>query len=162
MLKGLKVFYGAELALGKPWFTMEKKVLSLENHLFNLAHNIATLAKVDFYNRWHMMTTHLHHVGAMLNPYLSDDLIIHEDVAGKSKFLNTMRKLTTCIDSQYDRVVVKFQVFEEHRGAFANMHLAIETNILPYNYSDLVGKKWHILGTLAKAYIGPSLFLFVV
>ena len=107
---------------------MEKQVLSLENHIFNLAHNIATLPKVDFYNRWHMMTTHLHHVGAMLNPYLLDDLIIHEDVAGKSKFLNAMRKLTTCIDSHYDRVVVKFQVFEEHRGAFANIYAPSHRN----------------------------------
>lgn len=42
------------------------------------------------------------------------------------------------------------------------MHLAIETNIPPYNYWDVVGKKWHTLGILAKVYIGPSAFLFVV
>lgn len=55
VLKGLKVFDDAELALGKPWFTMkklEKHVLSVKIHPFNLAHNFATLADVDFYSRW--------------------------------------------------------------------------------------------------------------
>ena len=59
------------------------------------------------------MTTNLHHMGAMSNPYLPDNFTIHEDVV-KSKLLDAMWKLTTCIECHYNRVVAKLQAFKEH------------------------------------------------
>ena len=80
---------------------LEKQVLNLINHHFNLAHNFATLAEEDFYNQWYMIITDLHHACAILTLYLLDDLIIRENVAVRSKLLDTVRKLTTCIDDHY-------------------------------------------------------------
>ena len=96
------------------------------------------------------MTTDLHHAGAILNPYLLDDLSIHEDAAVKSGFLDAMRRLTTGIDGQYGRVVAEFQAFKERRGAFANMPLAMEANIPPHEWWDLVGEGDTHLTPLAK------------
>src|SRR5665213_91792 len=64
-----------------------------------------------------MMTTDLHHAGALLNPYLLDDINIHEDAAVTSGFMDAMRRLTTGIDGHYARVVAEFQSFKERRGA---------------------------------------------
>lgn len=69
------------------------------------------------------MTMDLHHAYIMWNPYILDDLSIHEDVAVKLGSLNVMRRLTTCIDGEYGWVVAKFQAFKEHIGAFAPTHL---------------------------------------
>ena len=82
---------------------LEKHVLSLRNPPFNLAHNLATLAEEDFYSRWRMMTTDLHHAGAILNPYLLEDISVHEDPAVKSGFMDAMRRLTMGIDGHYGR-----------------------------------------------------------
>jgi hypothetical protein len=51
-----------------------------------------------------------------------------------------MRRLTTCIDGHYGRVVAEFQAFKGRRGAFANMPLAMEANIPPHEWWDLVGE----------------------
>ena len=70
--KALRVFDGAESAMGKVWLTMKnlkKHVLNPREHPFNLDHNLAMLAEKYFYSQWRMMNTDLHHVGAMLNPY---------------------------------------------------------------------------------------------
>jgi hypothetical protein len=153
VLRALRVFDGVEPAMGKAWLTMknlEKHVLSLRNPPFNLAHNLATLAEEDFYSRWRMMTTDLHHAGAILNPYLLDDNVVHEDAAVKSGFLDAMRRLTTGMDGHYGRVVAEFQAFKERRGAFANMPLAMEANIPPHEWWDLVGEGGTHLAPLAK------------
>jgi hypothetical protein len=85
------------------------------------------------------MTMGLYHVGAMLNPYLLNDLNIHEDATNKTRFLNVMTRLVTCIDGQYGRVVAKFKAFKKHKDAFANTPLAMEANIPPQEWWDLVG-----------------------
>ena len=134
-LKLLKVFDGNKPTMGKACLTMknlEKHMLNLRNHLFNLVHDLTTLAKENCYSSWRMMTTNLHHAGAMLNLYLLDDLSIYEDVVIKSIFLGTMKRLTTCINNQYDWVVAKFQTFKEHSSVFANILLAMEVDIPPH------------------------------
>lgn len=53
VLKALRVFNGVEPTMGKAWLTMknlEKHVLSPRHPPFNLAYNLATLAKEDFYD----------------------------------------------------------------------------------------------------------------
>ena len=82
------------------------------------------------------MTMDLHHADTMLNPYVLDDLRIHEGAIVKSRSLDVMR-LTTCIDGQYGWVVAKCQPFKAHRGASVNMHLAVEPS-------------FHLGGSLAK------------
>lgn len=109
------MFDDVEQAMGKvDDKELEKLVLSLRYHHIKLLHNIATLTKEDFYNRWHIMTTDLHHVGAMLDPYLVDHLSIHEDVVVNSCFQDAMRRLTTSIDGHYGRVVAIIPAFKEH------------------------------------------------
>lgn len=80
VLKAPTMLDGAEPTMDKAWLVMknlDKHLLSLWNPTFNLAYNLATLAKEDFYRGWHMMTTNFHYVDTILNPYLLDDFSIH-------------------------------------------------------------------------------------
>lgn len=83
------------------------------------------------------------HVDTMLNPYLLDALSIHEGLAVKLGSLDVMRRLTTCVDGQYGQVVAKFQPNKERRGAFANMHLAMEPTFHPTSGGTLWMKVAH-------------------
>lgn len=88
-MKALRVFDGMEPIMGKAGLminNLEKHVLSRKCHFSNLAYNFVRLAEEDFYSRWCIMATNLHHVGAMLNLYKLDELRIYEDVAVKLCF----------------------------------------------------------------------------
>lgn len=65
-------------------------------------------------------------------------------------FLDAMKRLTTSIDGQHNWVVAEFQVFEEHRGAFANIPLVMIANIPPQEWWDLVSKGGTHLAPLVK------------
>jgi hypothetical protein len=49
---------------------LEKHVVSLRGEPFRLDHDMADPMEDAFYNRWTMVRTSLHYVGALLNPYL--------------------------------------------------------------------------------------------
>jgi hypothetical protein len=62
---------------------MERHVLSLCDALFELSSNLANVIENQFYQRWKMLTTDLHYVGAILNPYFLGETRLHGDADAK-------------------------------------------------------------------------------
>jgi len=86
ILMSLRAFDGKQPCMGKAWLimkTLEWHVLSLWNALFELPSNFLNVIKDQFYQRWKMLTTDLHYVGAFLNPYLLGEACLHDDVDAK-------------------------------------------------------------------------------
>lgn len=93
----------------------------------------------------------------MLNPYLLDDLSMHEDVAVKSSFLDAMKMLTTCIDGQYD-MLWPISSIKERRSTFAIMTPTMKVDIPSHEWWDLVDKGGAHLVALAKCKLAQMCF----
>jgi hypothetical protein len=51
--------------------------------MFELPSNLANVIEFQFYQRWKMLTTDLHYIGAFLNPYLLNEAHLHDDADAK-------------------------------------------------------------------------------
>ena len=81
VVKALRVFDDKTLAMGLAWKVMH----DLETHVrefvqppFSLSADLAVEAMSIFRQRWWMMLTDLHWIGAMLNPVLRGWAPVHE------------------------------------------------------------------------------------
>ncbi len=82
ILVSLKAFDGKQPCMGRVWLlmkTLKRHVLSLWNSPFELPSNLVNVIKNQFYVTWEMLTTNLHYVGAILNPYLLGEVRLHDD-----------------------------------------------------------------------------------
>ena len=131
VVKAHRVFDGKALAMGLTWKVMH----DLETHVcefveppFALSVDLAVETMSTFQNRWWMMLTNLHWVGAMLNPILRGWAPVHEHEHSK-RILNQVFQKCYPDDNTYVEVLNQHQDFLENRGPFAdltypNIHVA--------------------------------------
>ena len=110
-------------------------MLDLETHIrefveppFALSVDLATETMFTFQNRWWMMLTDLHWIGAMLNLVLRGWSLLHEHEHSK-RILNQVFRKCYPNDNTYVKVLNQYQDFLENRGSFAdlidpNVHVA--------------------------------------
>jgi hypothetical protein len=54
-----------------------------KSHRLKLPPNLVDVINDQFYQRWKMLTINLHYARALLNPYLLDEIHLHDDVDAK-------------------------------------------------------------------------------
>jgi hypothetical protein len=80
--------------------TLEQHFLSLQDPLFELPLNFATVIKDQFYHSWKMLTIDLHYATALFNPNLLGEACLHDDANAKEALNKVLRK-TTCTSIAY-------------------------------------------------------------
>ncbi len=72
--------------------------------MFELPPNLVDVIKNQFYQNWKMLMIDLHYARALLNPYLLDDIHLHDDVDAK-EVLNVVLWKTTNTPITYAQVL---------------------------------------------------------
>jgi hypothetical protein len=94
---------------------LEKHVVSLRGEPFRLDHDMADPMEDTFYNRWTMVKTDLHYAGALLNPYLLQELA--DDSNSLIACKRVLQKL--CSPETYPDVVQDFLAFRHSQTGLA-------------------------------------------
>jgi hypothetical protein len=152
VLVALREFDGKHPCMGKAWLVMknvEKHVFSLRDPPFSLNEELAESAEDQFQSRWHMLRTDLHYAGALLNPYLLDEVTLIDDREATEAVVRVLRKLTTN-DVAFASALSEYQSFRDHRGIFAGLPVAAALNLEPHEWWDLLGAGAHTLAPIAK------------
>lgn len=140
----LKTFDGKTPAMGRAWLAMNnlrKHVFSLRDAPFSLDSSIATRFEKQFKQRWKMMMTDLHYVGAMLNPYLSDCGDLQKSGIAKRARNRVLRHLSTPLGVDYNIVMDELTQFEERTGPYGPLEAPDirKTRMLPHQWWQRVG-----------------------
>lgn len=122
VLIALRLFDGREPAMGRAWHAMnnlKKHILRLREPPFSLPRGIADELEDNFTNRWEMMTTDLHHAGALLNPYLRDVPEIQENGDAKRALNRVFRRLGEPLGIDFNELMAEMEEYEERTGPYS-------------------------------------------
>ncbi len=150
----LKAFNGKQPCTGKAWLimkTLKWNVLSLQDPPFELPLNLADVIEDQFYQRWKMLTTDLHYVKALFNPYLLGEACLHDDADVKENLNKVLWKTTRTLTT-YALTLKDFTIFFESWGPFSNTLLVKDL--------DLFHMSGGILLDLVDAHLHPSPITF--
>jgi hypothetical protein len=96
-----------------------------------------------------MMKIDLHYVGALLNPYLLGNNMIHDDVDAKGEFKWVLWKMLVDATS-YVQALTDFADLVKGQGPFVNIPTATSLNMLLHVWWDLIGASIRTLAPIVK------------
>lgn len=108
VLKALRVFDGREPAMGKAWITMHRlrrHVFQLREGPFFLPDHLAKVMEETFEERWNMFFTDVHYAGALLNPYIKDNIALREDGTALRALHWVVQKMKDAVGVRFDDVI---------------------------------------------------------
>lgn len=152
VLIALREFDGKHPCMDKAWLVMkkvEKHVLSLRDPPFSLEQRYAIPAIDDFYKRWDMLRTDLHYAGALLNPFLLDEVMLMDDDEAREAILRVLRKLAVG-DQAFASALSEYQAFRDRRGIFGGLPDVNTLNLEPHEWWDLLGAGARTLAPIAR------------
>jgi len=97
---------------------LKEHVYSLKEAPFFLDPEVVARFEKQFNARWKMMLTDLHYVATLLNPYLVDVAIVHNNGLAKRALNQVIRQLARPLDVSVDEAMQKLMQFEEKTGPF--------------------------------------------
>jgi hypothetical protein len=98
-----------------------------------ITNKISSHVESQFQRQWRMMKTNLHYVGALLNPYLLGNNMIHDDVDAKEGIKEVVWKMSVDATS-YVQTLTNFANLVEGQGSFANIPTTTLLNIPPHEW----------------------------
>jgi hypothetical protein len=111
VIKALQVFDGCTSAMAKAWLEMnnlKRHVFSLREPDFNLPAPMVTRLEAQFMQRWDMMLTDLHYIGALLNPFLMNVMEIQNNGTAKHVLNRVVQKLSGPLGVDFNKVMNEF------------------------------------------------------
>ena len=153
----LREFDAKEPSMGKVLailHDLEKHVLALRTKPFNLDSDFVDLAERQFYARKQMISTDLHSVGALLNPYLLHDEELGDDFDVVTACKRVLRNL--CTPETYPYVVQEFLAFRHKCAPFHDMLDPKQQKCSPYAWWDFEGACGKLLAPIAKQILAQT------
>ncbi len=95
------------------------------------------------------MKTDLHYVGALLNPYLLGNNMIHDDVDEKGGIKWVLWKMLVNATS-YVQALTNFVDLVKGQGLFVNIPTATSVNMPLHEWWDLIGASTRTLAPIVK------------